>query len=228
MPSAGPTAYNEKLALLDVEMAKDYGVFREDYADKKTYRKAAAKAGLSWPMVQAEYTGRSGGPGQGPRNEKLRLEAMDMETQGLPVEEGKTWAERARNRFREEMRAKMELSALPALSALPSAKPSSPEPPKPRPSKTKAAPAALAPAPPATKPVIAAAATKPAAAPALSAKEAAILESFNAEYEEVTLGGTAYWRHKELDSIYAKGAKVGELGDAMPDWDEDLGEWKSE
>jgi hypothetical protein len=224
MPSAGPTAYNELLAVIDVEMAAEMGVIRSEYADKKTFRKAAAAAGLSWPMVQAEATRRSGKPsGVEARNAQWRLVAIEEEEKGLPMREplpGKAgYRDRMLNTFRIEVRSQLG-SPKAAAEAAPKAAAPKAEAPKPAP-KAVAAPKAEAPKPEAPKAV---AASKPEA-PKLDAKEAAKLASFYAEYEEVTLAGTVYLRHKELGLIYTKGAEVGELGDEMPEWDEDLGEW---
>ena len=226
MASAGLSAYHERIALLDVEMAKEYGVFREDYADKKTFRKAAAAAGLSWPMVQTEETRRTKGgvSTTAARNERLRQQALAEEEQGVPIAvaapgEKLTYTQRALNRFREELRAKLGVEA----------KPDSPAPP----AKTKPAAApkpveAPVAAPKAVEAPVAAPAEAPVAAPMLSPKQAAMLAAFAKEYEEVTLGGTVDLRHKELDVFYVKGEKAGELGAEMPEWDYDLGEWKSE
>jgi hypothetical protein len=233
MPSAGPTAYNEMLAVIDAEMAAEMGVIRSEYADKKTFRKAAAAAGLSWPMVQAEATRRSGKPsGVEARNAQWRLVAIEEEEKGLPMREplpGKAgYRDRMLNTFRIEVRSQLgspKAAAAAAPKAAPVAAPKAVAP--------KAAAAPVAPktaAAPKAAPVAApkAEAPKSVAAPKEAPqdpKEAAKLASFYAEYEEVTLAGTVYLRHKELGLIYTKGAEVGELGDEMPEWDEDLGEW---
>ena len=234
MPSAGPTAYNEMLSALDVEMAAELGVIRSEYADKKTFRKAAAAAGLSWPMVQAEGTRRSGKPSAvEARNERLRLQAITEEEQGLPMHvaapgEKLTYTQRALNRFREEVRASSELPepaepAAPKVKAPEVPKAKAPELPKP---KAEPKPKANAPEVPKVKPEPKAKAPEPK--PELSPKEAAMLASLEAQYQEIKLGGKVYLRHKTLDTIYAKGEKAWELGDEMPEWDEDLGEWKAE
>jgi outer membrane biosynthesis protein TonB len=249
MPSAGPTAYNEMLAALDAEMAAELGVIRSEYADKKTFRKAAAAAGLSWPMVQAEGTRRSGKPSAvEARNERLRLQAITEEEQGLPMHvaapgEKLTYTQRALNRFREEVRASSELPEpaepaapkvkapeVPKAKAEPKAK--APELPKAKPEpKVKAPEVPKAKAEPKPEPKAKAPEPKakaPEPKPELSPKEAAMLASLEAQYQEIKLGGKVYLRHKTLDTIYAKGEKAWELGDEMPEWDEDLGEWKAE
>ena len=76
-------------------------------------------------------------------------------------------------------------------------------------------------------PVVAAAAAAPAPKPQ-SAKEAAEQAIWDAMYEEITLGGTVYLRWKKIGTIFVKGEGVRELGDEMPEWDEDLGEFKAE
>ena len=246
MPSAGPTAYNEMLAALDAEMAAELGVIRSEYADKKAFRKAAAAAGLSWPMVQAEGTRRSGKPSAvEARNERLRLQAISDEEQGLPMQvaapgEKLTYTQRAINRFREEVRA---LVKAPGGPEVPEAK--APEVPKAKAGgyyssyeKNRSAnwdfvvvfegkqvrPAYLT-SPEVPKPK---APEVPKAKAELSPKEAAMLASLEAQYQEIKLGGKVYLRHKTLDTIYAKGEKAWELGEEMPEWDEDLGEWKAE
>ena len=244
MPSAGPTAYNELLAVIDVEMAAEMGVIRSEYADKKTFRKAAAAAGLSWPMVQAEATRRSGKPsGVEARNAQWRLVAIEEEEKGLPMREplpGKAgYRDRMLNTFRLEVRSQLGSPKAPAPVApkvapkapkavapkaeAPKASPKAVAAPKPE-AAPKAEPKAVA-APKAEPKAVAAPKAAPKAEPKLDPKEAAKLASFYAEYEEVTLAGTVYLRHKELGLIYTKGAEVGELGDEMPEWDEDLGEW---
>ena len=55
-----------------------------------------------------------------------------------------------------------------------------------------------------------------------------MLAALEAEYQEIKLGGKVYLRHKALDTIYTKGEKAWELGEEMPEWDEDLGEWKAD
>jgi outer membrane biosynthesis protein TonB len=240
------------LSALDVEMAAELGVIRSEYADKKTFRKAAAAAGLSWPMVQAEGTRRSGKPSAvEARNERLRLQAITEEEQGLPMHvaapgEKLTYTQRALNRFREEVRASSELPepaepAAPKVKAPEVPKAKAPELPKakaePKPKaepkanapevpKVKPEPKANAPEVPKVKPEPKAKAPEPK--PELSPKEAAMLASLEAQYQEIKLGGKVYLRHKTLDTIYAKGEKAWELGDEMPEWDEDLGEWKAE
>jgi hypothetical protein len=270
MPSAGPTAYNEMLAALDAEMAAELGVIRSEYADKKAFRKAAAAAGLSWPMVQAEGTRRSGKPSAvEARNERLRLQAIADEEQGLPMHvagpgEKLTYTQRALNRFREEVRAMVKAPGGPEVPKakspeVPKAK--SPEVPK---AKSPEVPKAKAPEVPKAKAggyyssyeknrsanwdcvvvfegkqvrplhdVSSPAVPKPKAPevpkamPELSPKEAAMLASLESQYQEIKLGGKVYLRHKTLDTIYAKGEKAWELGEEMPEWDEDLGEWKA-
>jgi hypothetical protein len=229
MASAGLSAYHERIALLDVEMAKDYGVFREDYADKKTFRKAAAAAGLSWPMVQTEETRRTKGgvSTTALRNERFRLQAIAEEEQGLPMNvaapgEKLTYTQRALNRLRLEVRA----SSSSAASA------ASPAPPKKTPVAKPAPKAAEPAAEPKAEPKAAEPAAEPkaepkAAEPTMSPKEAAMLASLKEEYEEVKLGGIVYLQHKSLGSIFTKGEKAWELGEEMPEWDADLGEWMS-
>jgi outer membrane biosynthesis protein TonB len=234
------------LAALDAEMAAELGVIRSEYADKKTFRKAAAAAGLSWPMVQAEGTRRSGKPSAvEARNERLRLQAITEEEQGLPMHvaapgEKLTYTQRALNRFREEVRASSEVT-----------KPSSPEIPKLKALKAAEVPKAAPKAEPKAEPKAAPKAeakpevkaepkAEPKAAPKaeakaevkpkaeLTPKQAAMLAALEAEYQEIKLGGIVYLRHKTLDTIYTKGEKAWELGEEMPEWDEDLGEWKTE
>ena len=293
MPSAGPTAYNEMLAALDAEMAAELGVIRSEYADKKAFRKAAAAAGLSWPMVQAEGTRRSGKPSAvEARNERLRLQAISDEEQGLPMQvaapgEKLTYTQRAINRFREEVRALVKAPGgpeVPEAKAPEVPKAKSPEVPKdPEVAKAKVPKApevaeAKAPEVPVVPEVPKAKAPEvpkakaggyyssyeknrsanwdfvvvfegkqvrpayltspevpkpkapevPKAKAELSPKEAAMLASLEAQYQEIKLGGKVYLRHKTLDTIYAKGEKAWELGEEMPEWDEDLGEWKAE
>jgi hypothetical protein len=239
MPSAGPTAYNEMLASLDAEMAAELGVIRSEYADKKTFRKAAAAAGLSWSMVQAEGTRRSGKPSAvEARNERLRLQAITEEEHGLPMHvagpgEKLTYTQRALNRFREEVRASSEVTKprspeIPKLKALKAA-----EVPKAAPKaevkEPKAEPKAEAKTEVKPKAEVKAE-VKPKAEPKaeLTPKQAAMLAALEAEYQEIKLGGIVYLRHKALDTIYTKGEKAWELGEEMPEWDEDLGEWKAE
>lgn len=243
----GPVAYNAALALLEVEMAAEMGVIREEYADLKGFRAARTAAGLTIEMVRAEKTRRSGKPSVvEARNERLRLQAVAEEEAGLaPYVAGPgeklTYTQRALNRFREEVRLQLQLQGSSELKAVtapsgPAAASASAQAPKaparapaPNAPAPVAAPVAPARAPVPKTPVAAPApvAAKPAA-PVLSAKETAMLAALKEEYDEVELGGTVYLRHKSLGAIYTKGAGVGELGDEMPEWDEDLGEWKSE
>jgi phage baseplate assembly protein gpV len=58
-------------------------------------------------------------------------------------------------------------------------------------------------------------------------KEVAEQAAWDKEYEEISLGGNTYLRHRQLGLILVKGG-VRELGDQMPEWDEDLGEFMAE
>jgi hypothetical protein len=209
---------------LEVEMAAQLGVIRSEYADDaaglKVFRKAREAAGLTFPMVRTEYTVRTKGGVSTTelRNERWRLQAIAEEEQGLPMNvaapgEKLTYTQRALNRLRLELRASSSSVASPEPTAVPAKKtPVAPKAPKaPEPA------AAKVPEPAAAK----------AAEPAMAPKEAAMLASLKEEYDEVTLGGIVYLQHKSLGSIFTKGEKAWELGEEMPEWDADLGEWTS-
>jgi len=250
MASAGLVAMNAARAALEVEMSAELGVIRSEYpetpAGLKAFRAARKAAGLEITAVWTEYTRRTKGgvSTTAARNERLRLQAIAEEEAGLaPYVAGPgeklTYTQRALNRFREEVRLQHQGSSSSAASpAPPAAVKVKKSPAAPKAAAQPKAPAAAAPEPKAAAPEPKAAAPEPKAAapepPAivaakpLTAKEAAKLAAFAKEYEEVTLGENVYLRHKELGNIYVKGEKAGELGAEMPEWDEDLGEWKSE
>ena len=216
MPSAGPASYNADLALLDVEMAVEYGVFREDYEDKKSFRKAAADAGLSWAMVQAEKTRRSGKPSSTEsRNAAWLLIAVEEEEKGLPMRmalkkaDGGTY----KDRFIHAQRLLLQKSSPePAPKAAPA-----PVPKAAAPAPVAAPVAAPAPVP---APVAAPATSAPEPVPA-SAEELA-QAAWDAKYEPFDMGDVACLREKETGRIFMKGEGVRQLD---LEWDEDLGEW---
>jgi hypothetical protein len=70
-------------------------------------------------------------------------------------------------------------------------------------------------------------AKEPSAKDPPSSKELAEQALWNEMYEEVSLGGITYLRHRSMGLIFVKGEGVRELGDEMPEWDEDLGEFKA-
>ena len=224
-------------------------------AGLKTFRAARKAAGLEIKTVWTEYTRRTKGgvSTTALRNERWRLQAIAEEEAGLSIYvagpgEKLTYTQRTLNRLRAEVRLQMGSSVPVAVGASPEP-PAAPKPvspaaevkpvspaPKPVSPAAEAKPVSSAPKPPspaaAPKTASPAPAPKPASPaapqPVLSAKEAAMMAAFTKEYEEVTLGGKVYLRHRELDVFYVKGEKAGELGDEMPEWDYDLGEWKSE
>jgi hypothetical protein len=222
MPSAGPASYNADLALLDVEMAAEYGVFREEYEDKKSFRKAAAEAGLSWAMVQAEKTRRNGKPSSTEaRNAAWLLIAIEEEEKGLPMRtklkkaDGGTY----RDRFIHEQRLLLQKGADAEV------KPPAPARAPVRAPKTTAAAPEPAPEPapaPATAPATAPVA-EPATAPVAKADTAEA--AWAAKYEEFFMGYVPCWRERESGRIFMKGEGVHVLD---LEWDEDLGEWMSE
>lgn len=212
MPSSGPASYNADLALLDVEMAVKYGVLRENYEDKKSFRKAAADAGLSWAMVQAEKTRRSGKPSSTEaRNASWMLIAIEEEEKGLPMRTALKKANGGtyKDRFIHAQRLLLQKS-----SPEPAVAVAKPEP-------APAPVAAPAPAP------VAAPAAKPEPAPVAAAKPKADTAeaAWAAKYEEFFMGDVACWREKETGRIFMKGEGVRELD---MEWDDDLGEWMCE
>jgi hypothetical protein len=241
----GPAAHNAAVGLLEVEMAAELGVIREEYADLESFRAARKAAGLTIEMVRAEKTRRSGQPSStSARNAGWVLIAIEEEAKGVPMRtalkkaDGGTYRERFIHKHRLELQKGLSGPAVPAKTpAVAKAKAEAPvvaKAPAPAVAVAVEAPPAVAKA---SAPVVAVAVEAPpapvvakavAAKPAMTAKEMAMLASLKEEYDEVELGGMVYLRHKSLGAIYAKGAGVGELGDEMPEWDEDLGEWKSE
>jgi hypothetical protein len=218
MPSAGPANYNADLALLDVEMAVEYGVFREEYEDKKSFRKAAAEAGLSWAMVQAEKTRRSGkASSTEARNAGWALIAIEEEEKGVPMRTALKKADGGsyKDRFIHAQRLLLQKGAAPA----PAAKPAAPAP-APAPA-AKAAPKRLTPAP-------AAAPAAPApAAPAAAAKTAEELAqaAWEEKYEEFDMLCSPAFRERATGRIFMRGKGVRQLD---VEWDEDLGAWKDD
>jgi hypothetical protein len=215
MPSSGPASYNADLALLDVEMAVKYGVLRENYEDKKSFRKAAADAGLSWAMVQAEKTRRSGKPSSTEaRNASWMLIAIEEEEKGLPMRTALKKANGGtyKDRFIHAQRLLLQKSSPEPAAAVAAV------------AKAKAAPA------PAPAPVAAPApapAAKPEPAPVAAAKPKADTEeaAWAAKYEEFFMGDVACWRERETGRMFMKGEGVRELD---MEWDDDLGEWMCE
>ena len=64
----------------------EYGVFRADYEELAAFRTALRACGLTWPMVQAEFTSRSGKPSAvALRNASYALIAAEEEEKGIPM-----------------------------------------------------------------------------------------------------------------------------------------------
>lgn len=233
MPSAGPASYNADLALLDVEMAVEYGVFRDEYEDKKSFRKAAADAGLSWAMVQAEKTRRTGKPSSTEaRNAGWALIAIEEEEKGVPMRTALKKADGGsyKDRFIHAQRLLLQKGTA-SPDAPPAPAPVKAAAKRPVAAAAKAAePAPVPVAAPVPAPVVAAAkAAEPKAepAPVVAAKAApdTAEAAWAAKYEEFFMGDVACWRERESGRMFLKGEGVRQLD---VEWDEDLGEWKDE
>lgn len=297
----GPVLYAKALSELELEMAKEKGVFREAYSEAKDFKAALKGAGITWKMVQDEYTARSGkGSSTAERNARWTLIALDEEERGLPLRaltrKECTYKEMYIYRQRLALRersgppppkaapvaaaAKEAVAAAPAAVAAKEAVPAAvakeavpaaaaAKEVAPAAAAKEAEPAAVAAKEEAAAAKEAAAAAKEAVPAAVAAKEAAAAAAkkellskaaaalaarrmakaalqppkppkeppsskelaeqalWNEMYEEVSLGGITYLRHRSMGLIFVKGQGVRELGDEMPEWDEDLGEFKA-
>jgi hypothetical protein len=281
----GPVLYAKALSELELEMAKEKGVFREAYSEVKDFKAALKGAGITWKMVQDEYTARSGkGSSTAERNARWTLIALDEEERGVPLRaltrKECTYKEMYIYRQRLALRERSgppPPKAAPVAAAAKEAEPAAVAAKEVAPAAAaakEAVPAAVAakevaPAAAAAKEAEpAAVAAKEAAAAAAAAKEAAAAAAkkellikaaaalaarrmakaalqakppkeppsskelaeqalWNEMYEEVSLGGITYLRHRSMGLIFVKGQGVRELGDEMPEWDEDLGEFKA-
>lgn len=225
--SKGPS-HNAKLASLEEEMAMEYGVFRADYEDLAAFRTALRACGLTWPMVQAEFTSRSGKPSAvALRNASYALIAAEEEEKGLPMRTRLKKAEGGTHRDRYIHGLRLALRAA-----------KGPEPPKPVPvpkaevPQPKALPVPVpkadvevkpqpVPQPNAEVPV-----HKAEALPVPKAKpteEEAEQARWDASCEEVVLKGVPLLRWKKSGEVFRRGG-LRELG-ALVEYDEDLGEW---
>jgi hypothetical protein len=270
----GPVLYAKALSELELEMAKEKGVFRETYSEAKDFKAALKAAGVTWKMVQDEYTARSGkGSSTAERNARWTLIAVDEEERGLPLREltRKECTYKEMFIYRQRLALRQRSGPPPPKAVAPVAKEVAVAPT----AKEVAAVAkevvvaakeeAVAHVAPVAKEVAEAAAAKEVAAPVAavakevaaaaaakkellnkaaaalaarrmakakeppkpSAKELAEQALWNEMYEEVSLGGITYLRHRSMGLIFVKGEGVRELGDEMPEWDEDLGEFKA-
>jgi hypothetical protein len=235
--SKGPS-HNAKLASLEEEMAMEYGVFRADYEDLAAFRTALRASGLTWPMVQAEFTSRSGKPSAvALRNAAYALIAAEEEEKGIPMRtklkkaEGGTHRDRYIHNLRLALRAaKGPEPERPKAPEPVKAEPKAPEPVKP--AEAKAEP--KAPEPPKAEAKAAKAEAKAAKAeakaepkaevkPKAHTEEDAEQARWEASCEEVVLNGTPLLRWKKSGEVFRRGG-LRELG-ALVEYDEDLGEW---
>ena len=229
--SKGPS-HNAKLASLEEEMAMEYGVFRADYEELTAFRTALRACGLTWPMVQAEFTSRSGKPSAvALRNASYALIAAEEEEKGIPMRTRLKKAEGGTHRDRYIHGLRLALRAA-----------KGPEPPKPVPAVVKPVPvpvpqaevkpqAEVVPVPKAVvKPqaevvqveVKPQAEVKPKPQPKPT-EEDAEQARWDASCEEVVLNGVPLLRWKKSGEVFRKGG-LRELG-ALVEYDEDLGEW---
>ena len=232
--SKGPS-HNAKLASLEEEMAMEYGVFRADYEDLAAFRTALRACGLTWPMVQAEFTSRSGKPSAvALRNASYALIAAEEEEKGIPMRtrlkkaEGGTHRDRYIHGLRLALRAAKGPEPEPP-KALPVPKPEvQPKPVPKAEAEVKPVPKAV-PVPKAeVKPVPVAKVEVPKAAPKAlpqpkPTEEEAEQARWDASCEEVVLKGVPLLRWKKSGEVFRRGG-LRELG-ALVEYDEDLGEW---
>ena len=220
----------------------EYGVFRADYEDLAAFRTALRASGLTWPMVQAEFTSRSGKPSAvALRNAAYALIAAEEEEKGIPMRTKLKKAEGGTHRDRYIHNLRLALRA--AKGPEPE-RPKAPEPVKaevkakaPEPVKAKAPePQAKAPEPVKAKapepqakaepkPPKAEAKAEPKAEvkPKAHTEEEAEQARWEASCEEVVLNGTPLLRWKKSGEVFRRGG-LRELG-ALVEYDEDLGEW---
>ena len=224
--SKGPS-HNAKLASLEEEMAMEYGVFRADYEDLAAFRTALRASGLTWPMVQAEFTSRSGKPSAvALRNAAYALIAAEEEEKGIPMRTKLKKAEGGTHRDRYIHNLRLALRA--AKGPEPE-RPKAPEPVKaevkakaPEPVKAKA-PEPQAKAEPKPPKAEAKAEPKAEVKPKAHTEEEAEQARWEASCEEVVLNGTPLLRWKKSGEVFRRGG-LRELG-ALVEYDEDLGEW---
>ena len=223
--SKGPS-HNAKLASLEEEMAMEYGVFRADYEDLAAFRIALRASGLTWPMVQAEFTSRSGKPSAvALRNAAYALIAAEEEEKGIPMRTKLKKAEGGTHRDRYIHNLRL------ALRAAKGPEPERPKAPEPVKAEVKPKAEVKAKAPePAEVQAKAKAEPKAEAKPQAKAEpkaepteEEAEQARWEASCEEVVLNGTPLLRWKKSGEVFRRGG-VRELG-ALVEYDEDLGEW---
>ena len=235
--SKGPS-HNAKLASLEEEMAMEYGVFRTDYEDLTAFRTALRACGLTWPMVQAEFTSRSGKPSAvALRNASYALIAAEEEEKGLPMRtrlkkaEGGTHRDRYIHGLRLALRAAKGPEPEPP-KALPVPKPEVKPVPKPevKPVPVPKAEAEVKPVPKTEVPKAEVPNAAPKALPQPVPKaevkpteEEAEQARWDASCEEVVLKGVPLLRWKKSGEVFRRGG-LRELG-ALVEYDEDLGEW---
>jgi len=220
--SKGPS-HNAKLASLEEEMAMEYGVFRADYEDLAAFRTALRASGLTWPMVQEEFTSRSGKPSAvALRNAAYALIAAEEEEKGIPMRTKLKKAEGGTHRDRYIHNLRLALRAAKGPEPERPKAPEAPEPPKAE-AKAKAPEPAEVQAKAEVKPKAEVKAPAPKPQPKAHTEEEAEQARWEASCEEVVLNGTPLLRWKKSGEVFRRGG-LRELG-ALVEYDEDLGEW---
>jgi len=219
---AGLAIWNEEVLSVHKELAAKAGVHYEKYATHKLWLKAAKLAGVMIAEARAEASRRRGPSIAAERAERWFAVAVEEETLGLPMTPPKTYRDRQIHKYRLQIQAcgdDVPSKAAAKVKAAPVAKPA-PEPvtvaepaPEPAPKAPVAEPAPKAPV--------------AEAAPVTKEQDPAYQALLDDGFDEVILGGNPYYRNIETGDLFAPAPNY-QLGDAMPAWDADLGEFLAE
>jgi len=246
---AGLALWNQEVFSVHKELAAAAGVVYETFENHKQWLKAVKAAGILREAARREASRRRGTSIAAERAERWFAKAVEDECMGLPMTVPKTYRDRQIHKYRLQIQSSAEGAAAPVAApvASPVAKPPQPAPrlsvmepakplpapqPKPLPAAKAAEPKPL-PAAPKPEPKALPSAPKPEPLPAAEPKAAqanqdpAYLQLLADGFDEVILGGNPYYRNIETGDLFVPAPNY-QLGDAMPAWDADLGEFLPE
>ena len=254
---AGLARWNEQVFAVHKELAAAAGLYYESFENHKQWLKAVKDAGILRETALREASRRRGTSIAADRAERWFAKAVEEECMGLPMTVPKTYRDRQIHKYRLQIQTSAA-GAAPGASPVPMAvqKPPQPAPrltvmaakpppvtapvaAKPLPVAAKPLPMAAKPLPVAAKPLPATPAPQPLpATPApqplptpqpapTKAQDPAYLQLLADGFDEVMLGGSPYYRNIETGDLFVPAPNY-QLGDPMPAWDADLGEFLPE
>jgi hypothetical protein len=236
---AGLARWNEEVFAVHKELSAAAGLYYETFENHKQWLKAVKDAGILRETALREASRRRGTSIAADRAERWFAKAVEEECMGLPMTVPKTYRDRQIHKYR------LQIQTSAAAAAPGAALPQKPPQPAPRLTVMAAkpppvtAPVAANPLPVAAKPVPKPLpATAPQSQPTpqplpppqpepTAAQDPAYLQLLADGFDEVILGGSPYYRNIETGDLFVPAPNY-QLGDPMPAWDADLGEFLPE